>query len=323
MSIPPIRNTSPHSRSLAGLCLLLPAVLAVVCARAPAAGAAPGTADGELKVGTEVVRLTHAHALEVDDVEGLRASGPQRSLVLLLTDTEVSARAVGSLPRCAALTYSGRLRGVEIRIDPATRTLLSGLVYFPVDVPRGSGAVPVNMGPVASLPSDGRRANCTVQDLQVAEGRITGTALLKKPEPWPHLDREAASRMSFHYRVSFQAPVSRQPAVTAVLTGPSARSSPQLRALLSLDSALRKGDLAAARQRVTTEVRASWDHLIKQWGLAEFKKVMARQPDAATRARNLSRVVVRGGEAKIVFREPRRSDLVIRQNGRWLVAAPG
>ena len=145
---------------------------------------------------------------------------------------------------------------------------------------------------------------------------------MTRPQPWPQWFKGETAPPLFHYRVAFRAPVRKQPAVTAVLIGAAAPRSPQARALFALDTALRKGDLAAARSFVTPEVRASWDHLIARWGAAEFKKVMARSPDAATRSRQITRVVVRGDEARIVSQKPVRWDSVVRRNGRWLVDTP-
>jgi hypothetical protein len=274
-----------------------------------------GTAEGELKVGERTFPLRFAYALEIDDVEGQRPSGPQKSLQLQLTDTELPADAVGDWARCAELVRAGKLRAVEIRVDPAKKSMFAGTIYHQLHPEEP---------PTLSITTSGNSSTYQLSDLKIERDRVSGTALMPEPEKWVRF-RDDGEPETFQYRVAFSAPIRRQPPVTAVLTGVKAQQSPQVKALLAFEAACRKGDLALARRLAGPGFAKGLDTALKEQSQpAVLKLFRTMMPDGKTRLRQVTRVIVRGDRATIVSRESKEITAwqkVIRKGTGWLVEA--
>jgi hypothetical protein len=274
-----------------------------------------GTAEGELKVGEQAFALRFAYALEIDDVEGQRLSGPQKSLQLQLTAVELPPDAVGDGVRCAELVRAGKLHAVEIRMDPAKKTMFAGTIYHQLHPEEP---------PTLSITTSGNSSTYQLSDLKVERDRVSGTALMPEPENWVRF-RDGAEPISFQYRVTFSAPIRRQPPVTAILTGVKAQQSPQVKALLAFEAACRKGDLALARRLAGPGFAKGLDAALKEQGQpAVLKLFRTMMPDGKTRLKQVTRVIVRGDRATIVSRESKEItgyQKVVRKGNAWLVEA--
>ena len=286
------------------------ALLFSLCGPRPAA-AVPATVDGELKVAETAVPLRHGHAWEWDDAEGVRGEGqPKKSLLLLFTDVQTPPELATNWGLCAQMAREGKLRAVRIEINPATKQMFSGALYY---------SLGENEPPNMSISIVGVSTTHQVRDLKVEKDRITGTVLMTEPQKWVRLNDGDKPTM-FQYRAAFDLPLRRRPAVTAVLTGKQAQTSPQVKTLLAFEDACRKVDQAALKRVATPAATATLRAMIAKAGAAEVRS-MFRQLLPVRKPQSVLRVVVRGDRATVIAKEQGGVGWMpmVRKNGVWLV----
>ena len=276
---------------------------------------APAAVKGQLTIGDDTRPLRYAYVVEVDDVEGARLQGtPKRYFAIRFTDVEVPPATARSSWRIASLARAGKVRAVEVNVDPAKRATFGGAIYY-APTPKDS--------PILSITASNSETY-VLKDFKVEGNTVSGTALMANPEKWVSLD-DKAPQVMFQYSVEFSAPLMRQPAVTATLIGAQAQNSAQVKALLAYEAVCRKGDLAAARKMAVPEASEEWSSVIAQVGEAQFKKMMMQSaPDAKVRVKQITKVVVRGDRATVIYREQGATGFqpMVKKNGAWMVDAP-
>jgi hypothetical protein len=227
----------------------------------------------------------------------------------------VPADAVGNFFRCARLARLGKMHGVELRIDAATKKMSGGTIYH--------WTGPEN-SPTVTITTSGDQGTYRLNNLQISSGQISGKAFMPEAEGLPHLDPRSA-RQTFQYEITFYAPLSRQPSVTADLKRAAALSSAPVQAVLAYEAACRRGDIQDARHRATPAATEDWDALRAKMGAAPFRKAMQESaPDAKTRLKQITHVVVRGDHATVLFNEQAEmgSQTLVMKNGKWLIDGP-
>lgn len=120
----------------------------------------------------------------------------------------------------------------------------------------------------------------------------------------------------------FHSAVVRRSAVSGVLTGPAALSSPQYKAVLAFLEACRKKDLDAIRDSVEPQGRESLAQMFAGPSKAEALDMFAKNA-AETLALKLAKVTVRGDSADVDFVGAKPADSqglkVVLSGGEWKV----
>jgi hypothetical protein len=271
--------------------LIASSLVAATLALCPTGAFAQRTdVDGELKVAETAVPLRYGHAWEMDDVEGVRGDGqPKKSLLLFFTDVQTPPEQATNWGLSAQMAREGKLRAVQIEINPATKQMFSGSLYY---------ALGENEPPNMSISIVGVSTTHQVKDLKVEKDRISGTVLMTEPQKWVRLNDGDKPTM-FQYRATFDLPLHRRPAVTAVLTGKQAHTSPQVKTLLAFEDACRKVDQAALKRLATPAATANLRAMIAKAGVAEVR-TMFRQMLPVRKPQSVLRVVVRGDRATVI-----------------------
>lgn len=264
----------------------------------------PGRVQGSLQVNGQAIALTQAYAHLHDNAEGLLDR--PRELRLLLTDREVpqvSLSGISPLTALARLARAGRLQGLLLILDPKDPRHLELTLLSP----------PLAAGPelitCIILNNDLKSA----LELKIHAQRLGGTFICP-PEP----QLEAPGRPILACSLRFSAPVFHEPAVTAVLKGRAAQTSPQIQVLRAKVRALEQGDVAAV-QRLSTS-RAPLETRTLPAPAGPDTAAWAKQEAAKLQAslKHLQRVVVRSNRAVAVFAN-KPWQTFIREGGEWKI----
>lgn len=284
------------------------------CSAAPVQSQERPAVKSELRVGEQTVQIHFGAALEVDDVEGIRLQGtPKKVLRVLLADSELAPAVAGSWSRCSQLAREDKLHAVELSIDPAKKEPFGGAVYY---------HIPGNDGALLSLKFTAKNDGYEVKDLKISATEVSGVFQTLQPQDWPQL-AEGAKPVQFEFTLPFRIPITHQPAVTGVITGPPALASAPVKAFLAYEAACRTGDIAGARALATVDATAEWDAILAK-SPAEFKKMLqAAMPDTKTRSKQITRVVLRGDRATVIFKEDGGLGWqpLVKLGGKWLIDA--
>lgn len=192
--------------------------------------------------------------------------------------------------------------GIRLKIDPKQQNPMDAQFLYP-------GKDPFSFTVVGTEYPD------RVTGVTVTGKTISGTAGVAKPIE-TRLDK---GPKKYSYRVSFKAPLSAEPAVTANLSGADALSSPQTAVLRKYLLAGKAGDLDTVKKLTASS------HI----AFTSNKDAMAfmKEGDASKIAEQVKRVVVRGKIASIVCvnEEPNYSQVMfhlINEVGSWKVQWP-
>jgi hypothetical protein len=160
-----------------------PALVLAALSLALSASALPlGTADGSLTVAGKAVHLTHAYAWRTQN-----PFPPKEARVMvLLSESEVPASALGKQIELFELAHRGGLAGFEFEIAPQN-DLKEGVVF--------SSAFPSGWLSVSGL------ARLTPRD--AGPGRVAGSIAMPEPGHWgpPHQE------IPFQYSAQFEVEV--------------------------------------------------------------------------------------------------------------------
>lgn len=253
----------------------------------PAWALDPGTASGRYQREDQLVSVSHAIALSLDNVED--PSSRKREMRVLLSDREAPASAIMGLffPPVWRLARTGALRALLLTFDPEDRTGLNVVVLSKRD--DGYSPPSISITNTAGLWSR----------LDISATRIVGT-----------LKDDASENMSF----SFSAPVYTNDVVSD-LAGPAAQASEPVAVVLARTEALSRGDLAAARMFSTPDSAASLTELPPEF-VKLAKAEMVRQ---LGRLKSVKRVVIRRETAAVQVAPGEWASLV-RVDGVWKVS---
>ncbi|HJU83643.1 MAG TPA: hypothetical protein VJ600_05500 [Holophagaceae bacterium] len=277
-------------------------VLILALLGASALAQAPGTAEGTMTVNQATpVRITRAYAHLHDNAEGVLDTA--RELRILLADREQPADALQGLNLPFAIAdrvNEGQVRGLMIRLDPAH---LNAAVVTLLHKPSQPGMSLVNQTlSNTSAPALKR----LVVGTDKVEGEIEAEA---EGDPDPDFPKAA-------YRITFTAPITHEPAVTADLKGKAAQDSPQVAVLRAEAQALAKGDLKAANACLTDAARARQEAAMAQMGAQGAALAKQEGAEMLKSLKTVARVVVRGDRAAIVFKD-RNYMGCVKVGGAW------
>jgi hypothetical protein len=142
------------------------------------------------------------------------------------------------------------------------------------------------------------------KEWRLKENRITGA-----------LD-DANSLPSAAFSLRFDAPIAKEPPVSADHNGAAALQCPQVAALRAKIDAVGRGDLAAIRAVSSKRANRRLDRLPPE-ALQQLKS-MGKQMAAEQRKAlaNVQRVIVRGNRATVILNK-NESATVVKEDGKW------
>jgi hypothetical protein len=267
------------------------------------------SASGTLQVGAERVALKHVFAvLEAD----MLAGGDKEKLTVLLSDLPVPdelRKATDDWRYWAEKqARAGALHGVIVTIDPATAAWNRG------DVLTRQGL----MFYTETVTSRGTSSFCFEPAAPLGE-QVAGKVWMTEPMSGV-FEEEGPWRVEAEFRTQ----VLRRAAVTAVLTGAEAQSSPQYKAVTTFLEACRKKDLDAIRNSVDPNSSEALEQMIAG-GEEEAIEILAAMA-AESLTLELIQVTVRGDSAEVELAdtkpdsETRQVLRVVPSDGEWKLA---
>ena len=268
------------------------------------------SASGTLQVGAERIALKHVFAvLEAD----MLAGGDKEKLTVLLSDLPVPdelRKATDDWRYWAeGQARAGALRGVIVTIDPATGTWNRG------DVLTRQGL----MFYTQTVSSRGASSFCFEPAAPLGE-QVAGKVWMTEPMSGVFED-EGPWRLE----AGFSAAVLRRAAVTGVLTGAEAQSSPQYKAVTAFLAACQKKDLDAIRNSVDPSSMEALAQMIGGSGEEEALNMLAAMA-AESLTLELTQVTIRGDSAEVELAdtkpdsETRQVLRVVPSGGEWKLA---
>ena len=280
---------------------------------AAAQKAPQGVKEGKLTVDSHTYSLRFAYAREIDDVEGVQAIGTGKKIIVLqLSDSELPSEAIGNSFLCDSLARAGKMNGVEIRYNAATGKMYGCRVYYSME-PHKNPSFWTTIG--------SSNATYLNKNIKIGPNMISGVALMTAPEEWLG-SGNGGTPYTYRYEADFKAQIAHQPPVTANLAGATALGSAPAQALLAYEAACRKGDVQAAKRLSAPGVTADMEQFIALDGLQKYlTMIQSIVPNRATRLHQITRVVIRGNRASVVYKGQQgvASQSLIRTNGAWLV----
>lgn len=272
------------NKGVMGIVVAFSAVTMAVAQQTPA-----GTAQGTLKVGTNAFTINRSYALMEDDVEGSRLSGPQKSLKIVLSDSALTQDDVSEWFQLAQLTRQGKMHGVRLEYDPAKKELFGATIFY---------LPPSGQGSPQNISLMGKGLNHQIKDLKIANGWVSGTALMAKPDKWMEFEASNPPK-TYTYKVTFRAPILKPEPVSATLIGKEAQESPHVVALIALFTAAKEGDLEAVRRYSLPN--PMMEEFIKSQGEEKAKEMMKQTvPDPKTFPAEVQKIIVRGKKATVI-----------------------
>jgi len=261
----------------------------------------PGRVQGFLQVNDTAMALTQAYAHLHDNAEGL-LDRPQE-LRLLLADREVPPEALAGFAPLAAeqMAREGRLQGLLLKLDPNDHQRLEVTLLYPPAEPGQPFMTQTLRTTVGKAPIE----------LKIGANRVGGAV-----EHHDERQGETGGRPKLAYGLRFSAPLFHEMAVTAVLVGPAAQNSPQMRVLREQARALEKGDFESVQRLSTEGAHRRRRAFLAQAGPEPGSWAKQAAAELRDSARRLKRVVWRGDHAVAVFAGKRWQSFV-RQGGEW------
>lgn len=270
----------------------------------PAPAIDPGYATGTLKADGKTFQLKYANVIQYNNEEGFLDKAELR---LLLTDKDVPLELLSgpTLDPLQALARKDNMHGILLKIEQlvplkAKVTTAYGTLLYPPKDHRAS----LSFFTISD-------SNGVFDKLVYSNNRVGGKIRYKfKADQTP----------AFEFDVSFSAPFF-QDAVTAKLTGKQALDSPQVKAFLAYQQALKRGDFEAARKLSSPERFEMLDAYIKQAGKAAVLEMIKSEPGLEKIKKQIRSVVVRGSRAFIVLKDKtgRSAQRVLRYGKDWKV----
>lgn len=264
-----------------------PFMLAGLCAWSPIAARAGDAVKAAMTYQDRTTALDHILIVRHGDEEGL-GSGPE--LRIYLTDHDLPLTAADAASTLTATAYAkyAKIDGVVIVADPAGENP-HGVAYL------------LNAPGMAENVSESSSNSDAFSAFHVAAGRASGTATFDSGELKIDATFDAAL-----------APT----AITSDLKGKAAAGSAPAKALSACMAAFRSGESGPIAQTVTAQRAQALAAFRASAGEAAFRAAMRDQPDAATLARTLARLIVRGPNASAVLADKTVFEMVL-EDGGW------
>jgi len=290
--------TALKSKQTVRFRLIKTAFLALTVVLCAAADDGPRV-DGVLINAGATVKLDHVLVVQSGNEEGLQ-DGPH--LRIFLTDGEIPLMIAGAATTVDAVGFArqAKIYGVVILADPTGSNM-------------NAGAYNLNLPPWVTPAPPGFAAKTPdphiIRQLQVTATHASGEA---------HIDLVRGS-----VSASFDAPITPDP-VTQDLSGDAAIDSAPAKAFLVYADALARGDMAAVSKYATTRYASRIAALYSGYsrypglGAAGWAKFIASDRNMAALPNSISRVIVRGNSATVVFQLKAAASLIFDE-GSWKV----
>lgn len=259
-----------------------------------------GTVEGRLTLNKQPITLKAAYAHLQDNAE--KIPGQSKTLRILLVDREVPEDSLvgNAFPPIWDLAMEGSVRGLLIEMNPADS---QNITIVLLDKPSQPGASLTTL-------TKSRSGQKLFKEWRLSDDRVRGAL--------DHGEEESkeGSLPSAVFSVRFDAPVTREPLISADLKGTAALQSPQVAALRAKIDAVGRGDLAAIRSVSSKRANRRLDRMPPE----AFKqlKSMGKQI-AAEQRKSLSkvqRVIVRGNRATVILTKNESATLV-KEDSKW------
>jgi len=283
-------------RSRAWSCALL---LLALAAPAPALDA--GTVKGKFEVDGKPVELKYAYAYLHDNAEGILRH--PRELRILMTDREVSPNVLrgGIFLPVENLAMEDRVRGLMFIMDPSKpNAIVSVLLARPKE--EGSSLFRTNHF------TEGKPL---FKQWNFSKQRVMGE-IERSDDP----SQLIPERPTSSFALEFSAPIFNEPAITADLKGPAARTSPQAKVIAETARLLAAGNIDGARKLQSVRANKQFDVAVKLQGAEVLKQAKAGGAEMRKALTRLQRVVVRGDRAVAMVSKNEWFDLV-KEDGKW------
>lgn len=295
-------STGKALRLLPIVCLGALVGLSVLFFAAPSLAIDPGAGSGRLTAGEAGIELKHAAVMRYGNEEGALE---RPELRVLLTDREVPESILRGpfMQSLERLARQGSVRGILLRLDvkKLTRGSIHGtLLLRPTDARLSL--------PVFTIADKGGG----FEKFEMGNNRVSGALRWKSPP---------GSFLPVEYVATFSAPLF-QDEVDARLYGRRALHSPQAKALLAFEEALRAGKPDVAQVFCTTERFAELKAMSDGWGEeTALQEIRSGIPPRETRGREIRAVFVRGPWATIIIDNGREKTYraMVNREGAWRV----
>lgn len=260
-------------------------------------GAEAGEVSGSLQMSGKPVAASHVLVHLHDNAEGVM----QRSLKILVSEAAVKPDLLDGIGDMRAMHHGrdGRVHGVLFQIDPKS--------------PGEVGAVRLEKridGDYDAGGSYGSDSKPAVSELRISADRVH--LRLKQPRD--------ASTPGLEFDLVIDAPIHREPAITAELQGAAMRASPAYLAVSRMFDAQAKGDMDTVVKLSSAAARATFYEPALAAGQREQLVAGMRQAGRGAKAvlAKTTRLVERGSFALILVDKDRFFSAV-RENGEWRI----
>jgi len=267
----------------------IPTALAIVVSAA--AAAAP--VEGSITLKSKPIPAAHVLAKLHDNAEGVVT----RPLLVAVTDRPLPPGALDGIGETVAsqLALAGKLRGLLFRIDPAR---LDEAAVIVLDMPDVAGR---NLSSLVV----GTKEQPAVTRLKIGADRVS--VAFARPTG-------GAQAVDLGFALKVEAPLTREPPVTADIGGPAIRSSPHYKAALAYAEAMKKGDVAA-QSRLTS--RAMNERMVSLPSPADMtERLKGVGATMLAQLAKVHRIVERGPRAAMLI-DQRAWITMAKENGEW------
>ena len=248
----------------------------------------------------EEIPLTYFRAHLHDNAEGVLIY--RTELRILLADREVPADAMNGIAfdlPVEVMAKEGKVRGLLLKLDPADLGQVSIILLQQTDNPRESL-------PLETFTSSKKD---TIKQFAVTGGIVSGTI-----EHEGDGDSTFASLPEISYSISFKAPLSHEPAITADLKGKAAQDSLLAKIVYKKGEALEKGDIEALKALTSEQANRRNEPFLKdQRFIAGARQLGAEMKKSI---KSIRRAVERGDSATLLF-EDNISATFVREGNEW------
>ena len=267
----------------------IPTALAIVVSAA--AAAAP--VEGSITLKSKPIPAAHVLAKLHDNAEGVVT----RPLLVAVTDRPLPPGALDGIGETVAsqLALAGKLRGLLFRIDPAR---LDEAAVIVLDMPDVAGR---NLSSLVV----GTKEQPAVTRLKIGADRVS--AARTRPTG-------GAQAVDLGFALKVDAPLTREPAITADLKGPAIQASPHFKAAVAYGEAMRTGDVRAQVRLGSRAMNARMDMYPDRAAITERLKEVGAT--SKTQLAKVHRIVERGNRAALLIDQRARITMV-KENGEW------
>jgi len=250
--------------------------------------------EGTITLNGKPIAAGHVLAKLHDNAEGVVS----RPLLIAVADRAIPAGALDGIGETVVsqLALAGKLRGLLFRIDPARPDEASVIVLDkPAEPGRGLSSLVV-----------GSKEQPAVTRLKIGTDSV-GVGFVRVPG-------SGAQAIDLAFALKVAAPLTREPPITADITGPAIKASPQYKASLAYAEAMQGGD-SAAQSRLTSK---AMNERIASYPdpAALTERLKAVGVTAEAQLAKVHRIVERGNRAALLI-DARAWMTMVKENGEW------